>query len=128
MRSFYESLFGAMGYNVELGVFENFFGPELEYHLQLEPLINNALLENGLLKVEQPTIEQLREGQRFHLGLYRRGILMWPDKIPFRPEYTLMHGPGEGDDQPPARRKWLREQLVALIAQIDKADQEAQNV
>ncbi len=121
MKSFVESLLGAMQLS-ELGHFEFFFGNGRGYQLCLEPLINNALLEGN----PEPTPHQLLEGIRFHLALYHKGMLMWPDKIPIRPEYLIMHGPGVGDDQPPARRKALRAQLVALIEAIDIADREAQ--
>ncbi len=123
MKSFVESLLGAMEFN-ELGLFEYFFDTGRGYQLCLEPLINNALLEGN----PEPTPHQLLEGIRFHLALYHKGMLMWPDKIPIRPDYLVMHGPGEGDDQPPARRKALREWAVALIEEIDKADREARDV
>lgn len=112
MRSFLEVVMGNFQFDPELAVWRFRFGEGENYSLELEPLTYG----------------------QYHLALYEKWppgstgpyLLKWQDKLPIRPGYSFPEGPGEGDDQPPARRAALRRWLVSLLAEIDKADQEAE--
>lgn len=117
MQSFLEVLMDGSNFKLdpELGIWCYRFGENEKYSLEMEPLVLN---------------------QGFHVALYERDMpegnpvywLMWTNKLPMKPGYSIPHGPGEGDDQPPARRKAIRAWLVAMLAEIDKADEEAAQV
>ena len=101
-------------------------------HFRLDPELRIFVFRFGENERYSLELEPLTYGQ-IHLALYEKdthGVywLMWQNKLPIRPGYSIPEGPGEEDDQPPARRAALRSWLVSLLAEIDKADQEAEHV
>ena len=73
------------------------------------------------------SFEPLVSGQ-FHLALYKRNAydvpqLVWTEKIPVRPGYSLPTGPGE---EQTARRKVIKEYLESMLHAVNKAEEEGQ--
>jgi hypothetical protein len=103
MQSFFEALFEDNGFTCDPvnGFFAFTFGSDNAYSLTLEYLA----------------------GDRFYLALYEKRLLLLPAKIPVRMGYTIPKGPGT---EQAARRQAIREQLQAVIAQLDEADRAAQ--
>ena len=74
----------------------------------------------------QLTFEPLLSGQ-FHLALYKRDAmnvpwLVWSEKIPVRPGYSIPTGPGQEQED---RRQAIREYLESMLEAVNKADREA---
>ncbi len=109
MQSFLEVLMDGTNFTLDLEYTQwSFkFGKEHEYELCLEPA----------------------SGGQFMLALYQKqlkespyGLLMWGNKVPMKPGYSVPTGPG---DEQEARRKAIRAWLVEMLAEIDKADEES---